>query len=191
MEQKRPPSEQPINGQSLCAYANHPFGWIRLGQNGCAVLAIYNALLLRGTPVSLEQILHLLDHPLRPRFFGVRPGEVHRCLSSLQVPHQQFYSSSTLEEALKDGGIAIVIRWNRTVPHFDFTLSPQPLESYHIADPFGGAHCMALTHHRDGQWTVFNRYSNRSKVYRYNSFSDFMENPATFLAGFLLMPTKS
>ena len=51
----------PINGQGLGALAALPYGAWRMGENGCEVIAVYNALLTLGKPQPLPEIAAALE----------------------------------------------------------------------------------------------------------------------------------
>lgn len=181
----------PINGQKLCAYAKIPFGWCSFGHNGCCVLAIYNALLLSGYHIPFHTIHKLLHRPWKPRFFGVRTWEIRRCLKKLRIPFQEFSSGTGLTSQMHPGDIAVVMSWNRTVPFLHFTMGSEPLSVLRYPDPFGGAHGVAIEYTCQGKWTVFNRYSNRDRVYHFGSFREFLPFESAFMKGFLITPPLS
>ena len=183
---KLPPSPAPINGQKLCEHADQFFGWCHLGHNGCVLLAIYNALLLCGRAFPLGRIHRLLHRLWRPRFFGVRVHEIRRCLKKLKVPYTEARSVTELEAQLQPGDVAIIMRWNRTLPFCHFTLGQEPLSVTRYPDPFGGAHGVAVQYEAPGRWIVYNRYSNRQKTYVFPTFMDYMLFDAAFMAGFIL-----
>lgn len=51
----------PINGQGLGTLASMPYGAWRMGENGCEVIAVYNALLTLSRPVPLAEIAAALE----------------------------------------------------------------------------------------------------------------------------------
>ena len=58
---RAPLTPGPINGQGLGALAALPYGAWRMGENGCEVIAVYNALLTLGRPVPLPEIAAALE----------------------------------------------------------------------------------------------------------------------------------
>ncbi|MBR6825948.1 MAG: hypothetical protein IKM59_05300 [Oscillospiraceae bacterium] len=179
-------ASKPINGQKLCEYANISFGWCRFGHNGCVVLSIYNALLRSGYDCSVKKVHSMLHRPWRPRFLGVRVGEIRRCLRKLQIPFREFSSGRTLAASMVPGDVAILMRWNRTVPYIDFTMGKEPLSVLRFPDPFDGAHGVAVEYSAPGKWLVYNRYSNRDRVYEYTTLEEFLSFETAFMAGFLI-----
>lgn len=178
----------PVNGQAVCEYAGKRFGWLTMGHNGCVVLSVYNALLRMGRPVPLEQIHGIFHRPWKGRLLGVRLRELRSALELLDVPYRELLSASQMEEEMKPGDIAVMIRWNRTVPYCDFTLGQRLPSVRDFADPFGGGHGMAVERMEGGIWRVYNRYSNRGYHYDYKQLSDFMVSDVSFMGGFLLLP---
>ncbi len=179
-------SLRPVNGQKLCEYANVPFGWFRVSYNGCVALSIYNALLLSGYEIPFCRIHRLLHRFWKPRIFGVRVWELRRCLRKLDIPFREFWSGELLSSSMEPGDTAIVMSWNETVPYCHFTLGKEPLSVLRYVNPFGGAHGVAVTYTAPGNWTVYNRYSNRDHAYCYSSFRDFLPFEGAFMKGFLI-----
>ncbi len=177
---------RPVNGQKLCEYANVPFGWFRVAYNGCVALSIYNALLLSGYKVPFHRIHKVLHRFWKPRFFGVRVWEIRRCLRKLKIPFREFWSGDLLRSSMEPGDTAIVMSWNDTVPYCHFTLGEEPLSILRYPSPFGGAHGVAVTYTAPGNWTVYNRYSNRDHAYTYSSFREFLPFEAAFTKAFLI-----
>lgn len=187
-EAKPPLPPAPVNGQRLCKYANVPFGWFKMGYNGCILLGIYNALLLSGYDPDLMEIRKHLHRSWKPRFFGVREWEIPRCLKKLSIPYEEFTSPRALTEAMEPGAVAIVLSWNRSIPYCHFTMGEEPLSVLRFPDPFGGAHGVAVERKDNGSWMVYNRYSNRDRAYAYPDFESFLPFDALFVKGFLISP---
>ena len=181
---------QPINGQKVCHYAKKPFGWLTMGENGCVILAIYNALLRSGWEASVEEIHGILNHPLQGRLCGVRTGELRACLRKLKIPFEEVYSPRELERRMGIGSVAVVMRWNRVVPYCDFTVGTEPLSVVDYPDPFGGGHGVALERIGPRLWRVYNRYSSRGRACDYGDFWDYMGSRSAFMSAFLIQKAK-
>ncbi len=138
----------PINGQSVSACSNLRLGWCRLKTNGCAVVAIYNALGFLGLAMPLEKILRSFRAWYRPHLFGISPRRIRAFF------RQRDIAFCFDNEHWNDGDIAVVTYWNRRF-------------FGKFVNPFGGAHTVCVRY-SDGFW-VYNRFSNRSKTYRYDS----------------------
>lgn len=178
----------PVNGQKLCQYAEIPFGWCKMGHNGCVILAIYNALLLSGYRADVMEIRKQLHRFWKPRFFGVRVWEISRYLKKRKIPFRALSSPREFVSAVKPGAVAILMSWNRTVPFCHFTMGKAPLSVVRFPDVFGGAHGVCVEHNRRGSWVVYNRYSNRRTPYDYPDFESFRPFGALFMKGFLIEP---
>ena len=182
------PALHPANGQKLCEYANVPFGWFRVSYNGCVALSVYNALLLSGYNVPFHRIHKLFHRFWKPRFFGVRVWEIRRCLRKLHIPFREFWSGELLSSAMRPGDVSIVMSWNETVPYCHFTIGTEPMSVLRFPTPFKGAHGVAVAYTAAGEWTVYNRYSNRARAYVFGSFREFLPYEAAFMKGFLIQP---
>ena len=177
---------QPINGQGVCEYANKPFGWVTMGDTGCVILAIYNALLRSGWEASVEQIHGLLDRPWKGRLCGVRTAELRACLRKLKIPYEEVYSPHRLEQGMNVGAVAIVMRWNRVLPYCHFTCGTEPQSVVDFPDYYGGGHAVALERMGSNLWRVYNRYTGRKHVYDYPDFWAYMGSGAAFISAFLI-----
>lgn len=137
----------PINGQALCEYARTRFGWLRIAENGCGAIAVYNAMGLLGRAIAFLDVRARLHRWYRPRFFGVSPRELKRCFMKLGVTCARTDSLEELHNLLQAGGVAVLTKWNARWPRL-----------------YKGAHTVTITF--DGEaYAVYNRYSNRDRVY--------------------------
>ena len=161
-----------INGQGLCTYAQLRYGWRRVKHNGCGLLAAYNALGLLGRPMDFLEIRRYFHHIWRPRFLGSNTFELRRFFRKQGLAVLWIRDPSELEQRLKEGGVAVMIQWNSRI------------KSSKIPNPLKGAHLICATWEED-QLTVYNRYSNRSTVYRYSSVGALYEKPKLICALYL------
>lgn len=83
---------------------------------------------------------------------------------------QESKQPQVLEALLKNGGAAILTYWNGTL----FGCIP---------NIFAGAHTVAV--HFDGRFTVYNRFSNREKVYSFESLQELLSQ-RRLIKGFYL-----
>ncbi len=186
--QKSAPVLRPVNGQGVCPYAKVPFGWLTMSFNGCVILAIYNALLLSGWDADVMSIRNHLHRFWRARLLGVRHTEILSYLKKRKIPYKKVTTSDEFRAAMNPGDIAILMCWNRTVPYCYFTMGAEPLSVLRFADPFGGAHGMAVTLTEQGTWKVYNRYSNRDRVYEYKDFKEFCPFEPLFKVAMIIAP---
>lgn len=157
----------PINGQRLCEYANTRFGWLRIAQNGCGAIAVYNAMGLLGQATAFWDVRARLHRWYRPRFFGVRPRELERCLIQLGASCTRADSLEELRQSLGKGGIAVLTKWNARCPRVH-----------------KGAHTVSISF--DGErYAVYNRYSNRDRVYLCASLEEIV-GEGSFMRGYVV-----
>lgn len=144
---------KPINGQSVSDCAGLRLGWCRLKTNGCAVLAIYNALGFLGRMMPLDGILNTFRAWYRPHVFGISPRRIRAFFRRQEIPF------SCEESAWREGDLAVITYWNRCFWR-------------KIVNPFGGAHTVCVRY--DGKFWVYNRYSNRAKTYCFDSLEELL-----------------
>lgn len=161
---------EPISGQKLCEYSSRRFGWRTIASNGCSVLAIYNALGLCGYPMTFEKIHAQLHRWYRPRWFGIFPWRIRRFFKKNSIACRTFKKPIQLEPLLKTGGAAVLTYWNATF-------------FGRIPNIFAGAHSVAV--HYDGRFTVYNRFSNRTKVYSFNALHELLHSRKLIKAFYL------
>ena len=166
-----------INGQSVTPNVSKmKYGKYTVSFNGCGVIAVYNALMLYGFSTSLAQLIFEFENSgfvsLRG-FFGTRPRAVGKFLSRLGVRFRTTLFKRTTEKAAKDGDILILTFWN------------------HRFNPFKGLHTVTVKCDK-GKYIVYNMYSNRHAVYRYDSLSQLLGKGKLMLSYKLegLMPEK-
>ncbi len=148
----------PINGQKLCREKNMRLGWCRLKTNGCAIIAIYNALGFLGRTMSVDEIVRAFHAWYRPHFFGISPRRLRGFFRHENIP---FQNVSLAEAELKNGDIAVLTYWNRCF-------------AKKFVNPFAGAHTVCIRY--EGKLTVCNRFSNRKEIYRCDSLNELLTN---------------
>ncbi len=143
-----------INGQANCKFSNYSFGCTIVAKSGCAVIATYNALNLKGYMYPFETCLKDYEK-LRPstRFLGVMPYEVGSVLSSHGISHEGYWSIYNLEKDMKNGDVAIVTYWVGA----------------------GRAHTVAIQK-ASGGYTIFNASNNSPQPAYKNSIIDIVGN---------------
>jgi len=119
-DQRKPPANQFHVGRFLASY------------NGCACIAVFNALLCRQTYVSFPALIAQFEEKgclcLQGKF-GVNPYRLPRILKELAVPFSCYHRLSALEAAMCTNDTAILFIWNdradlRQGAHF-FTVQKQ------------------------------------------------------------------
>ncbi len=162
----------PINGQKLCEYARMRFGWLRIAQNGCGAIAIYNAMGLTGRVLAFSDVTARLDRWYKPRLFGVWPREIARCFTSIGVACTRADSLEELRDLLAAGGVAVLTKWNARWPRLH-----------------KGAHTVAVSFDGKQTYTVYNRYSNRACAYSCESLEEII-GKGVFMRGYIVENTK-
>ena len=67
-----------LNGQGLCIHKEVRYGWRRVKQNGCGLLAAYNALGILNRPMDFFEIRKHFHRFWKPRFRGTSAFELRR-----------------------------------------------------------------------------------------------------------------
>ncbi len=187
MCQGRPVDENlfsPINGQQECEYADMAYGWGSIAKNGCGPVAIYNALGFLGKRQALSAIVEYLGNSWNGRFLGTMPGEIGDALTNFDVSYERIDNPNQLSSALSEGGMAIIMSWNDTMPHYSLPDANGSCMLYKTPNFISGAHIVLMTHDGNGTYSVYNCYSNRKLVYTFTSFEDFLVEEETYIAGF-------
>lgn len=140
----------PINGQSTCEYADVAFGKKKMRNNGCTILALYNAQGLTGQATYVPHLIAYFERKGRIRLFGVFPWEIDDYLSEVHVAHRRAKTMKEMNALLAKGGVAVVTFWNSTIA------------GSFVPDVFRGAHTVALAHDGNGTYSIYNAYNNRS-----------------------------
>lgn len=167
---------RPLNGQGLCDYASVPYGWRKVKDNGCGLLAAYNALGFYGREMDFSEIRRFFHRWWRPRFFGTSALQLRRFFRKMGYSVEIIPTASELEERLKEGGIAIQLQWNRAMNLFGLRLG-NPLKGSHI-----------ITLRWEDKLAVYNRFSNRARRYAYGNMQDLLSKGAYICGLYLTEP---
>ena len=167
---------RPLNGQGLCEYADVPYGWRQVKANGCGLLAAYNALGFYGREPDFYKIHRFFHRWWRPRFLGTSAFQLRRFFRKEGFRVELISTAKELEERLQEGGIAIQLQWNRSMS----------ILGYRLPNPLKGAHLITLR--QEDKLAVYNRYSNRSTRYAYNSIDELLSAPVYICALYLTEP---
>ena len=153
---------EPVNGQAVCKYADVDFGVKKMRDNGCAILAIYNAQGLTGNATYISCLTSYFEERGSVRLFGVFPWEIHEYFVDRNIPHQRAKTLGELDTLLSNGGTAIVTFWNDTIAGSS------------VPNVFCGAHTVAITYDGVGQYCVYNAFNNVTESRYYNSIEDYI-----------------
>ena len=149
-----------LNGQATEELSGLRYGLSTVGKTGCGTLAVYNALLMLGHPEPLPKI--------------IREMELYCCscfgfLGTMNLMLPIFFRRRGISCRLRfsyrkafESRYAVVAFWTK-----------RPV--------FSGAHIVFLTRENDG-FQVYNRYSNRRTVYRYQTPKELVPRSRFMLA---------
>ena len=121
MEQNRchnhtlPVCSQPITNQYAHPVRDFHIGKYTACYNGCASIALFNALLCKNCPLPFPQIISRVEQEGCLSFqgkFGTSPYKLERILRSFPVSCSRHKKLSDLEQALEIHDAAILFVWN-------------------------------------------------------------------------------
>lgn len=185
IDEEEAPYHEVVNGQGREPYASLDIGSSTVAESGCAAVAVHNALVLLGIPSDLRRWTHFFASTKPLRRLGVMPWEIDSALDSVGVCYESSWDSSIVEKC-KNGGVAIVTYWNKTVTA---SVSPTPFSSPvsgSIPWVFGGAHTIAITYHDNCYW-VYNAWNTVTDVKPYNSIN-YCTKGGAFIYGYYIAP---
>lgn len=135
-----------INGQGKCEVSKHKFGLCRMSFNGCAPIAVYNALLCaRFTPDFNIIAMGLETYSLKAGgLMGVDPEKIEIFFTECRVAAVKSKDYNDFVNVMRAVRTGIICYW--------------------VAEPKRSLlHFAAIVRNDDGSFFVCNRYSNRSK----------------------------
>ena len=144
-----------INGQGLLPYSNNPIGLGTYGFSGCQYIAVYNAMQLIGKPQPLAEITDEVfsTGAVACGIFGAGPWGAASYFSAHDVDYVGSFSMDTLVADISEGSVIVFTILNKK------------------NNPFGGWHAMTALY-TQGNYIVFNRYSDRKKNKDYASLEE-------------------
>lgn len=142
-----------INGQKVDQRVkNMRYGFFKMPYNGCGVIAVYNALTLKGKNVAIEEIVKKAEETMGVMWFGglfgTRPKMISGLLEGLEVGYDKY--TRNFEDKIESGEIYIISVWN----------------GKHI---WNGIHTVAFLCGKDKSITVYNRYSDSVRPSEYKT----------------------
>ena len=157
-----------INGQRECAVSRHRLGLRKAASNGCAAIAVYNAMLYAGYSPDYATIsLGIEVYALRMGgLLGTHPEKMENYFKNMRIPAIKAADYSDFKRVLDAVNVGIVCYW--------------------VAKPKKSLlHFVAITNNKNGTYSVYNRYSNRKKPSVINSI-DKLCTEDRFVNGFFL-----
>ena len=143
---RQPQITAPVHDQKAPCVQPLRCGRYSASYNGCASIALFNALFLRNCFQPLPSLIRQLECSGCLSFsgrFGTNPYRLNRVLESLPVKSVRFKKLDALEAALVPGDTAIIVIWN----------DRQDLRK--------GAHFFTVQRQQEG-YTVYNRLAEIS-----------------------------
>lgn len=140
-----------INGQAVSEnIKNINYGISKIADNGCELVAVYNALVLCGNKRDFLDILNLGNRLLFVKWFfglfGSRPWKLHKLFIAFNQKYRII--KRDFSQSLNKNKVYIISFFN-----------------YHSIT----IHTVAFTCDVDKNITVYNRYSNIERCYKYHS----------------------
>lgn len=157
-----------INGQALFPYAQEIMWFGTYANNGCGIIAIYNAMQLLGKPKSLgsiEDTVFGFGGMLAGGLLGMRAEAIGVYFTLQKVDWAFYLSYSKMSQQIYEGAIVVFMTQN---------------DANNI---FGGFHFMTAQY-TNGQYVIYNRYSDDATVWYADSLEDL--NGSAWLCGYIV-----
>lgn len=157
-----------INGQGKCSVSDHRLGLRRVKGNGCAAIAVYNALTYCGKNPDFDTIcLGLEKYALRMGgILGVHPEKIGIFFEKCRIPAIKAEDHTDFINVMKAMTTGVMCYWvakpDRSLLHF-----------------------IAVINNRDGTYSLCNRYSNVGKPYAARSLEKFCTKER-FVCGYFI-----
>ena len=143
-----------INGQENLAYADQRIGVGTYGNNGCGLIAVYNAMQLIGQAVTLQDVaVELFDEMILSGAGGLNPFALDDYFTNHGIPFTSLYAEVFLETNVKEGSVFVFVVMNNKDNLFE------------------GFHMMA-GQYVNGKYRIYNRYNNSTAYESYTSWSE-------------------
>ena len=157
-----------INGQELGKVSRLKYGLFRMAYNGCEVIAVYNALQLKGKglPISLVAFeMEINGSSMLYGVFGSNPHFIGNYLYFHKIRYTKATSVNAMKKLIRNNGVYIITYWTKM--KFPCTI-----------------HTVAFKY-RNGVYTIYNDSGETSgEVYGFSLYSVY-EN-GRFIMGYYL-----
>ena len=156
-----------INGQGKGKVSKLRFGAFKMSYNGCEVIAVYNALRMKGKGIPISQIaleMEVNGSSLLYGIFGANPYFIGNYFGHHNIKYTRYTSESKMKNSIKNG-IYIISFWNN-----------QKIT--------GGIHTVAFNY-KNGLYTVYNDSDNNTKSKSYRSLTAIYSG-GRFIVGYYL-----
>lgn len=142
-----------LNGQSMGVLKDMKYGATTLDDAGCGPLAVYNAMRYLGSPMSLPKVMRELETYAAP--IGARLGTSAILMMIFFWRHHVRFRIIRRVKKIDRSHAGIMMYWTK-----------RPV--------FSGGHFVFYRRDEFGRISVYNRYSNREEIYRYDSIGEML-----------------
>ena len=157
-----------INGQELGKVSRLKYGLFRMAYNGCEVIAVYNALQLKGKglPISLVAFeMEINGSSMLYGVFGSNPHFIGNYLYFHKIRYTKATSVNAMKKLIRNNGVYIITFWTG--------------RAYRTS-----IHTIAFKY-RNGIYTVYNDSNRNPKEKTRYSLSSIYSN-GVFIMGYYL-----
>lgn len=103
-----------LNGQSLGAVSGMKYGRSTVSYSGCECIAVYNALLLHGTPVPFPDVVRYMERfRVLFGFWGTNFLALGHCLRHFGLHVRRYRFRRRIAAALRPGVPALMVYWTK------------------------------------------------------------------------------
>ena len=158
-----------INGQGICFCSEERMGLGTYANNGCGIIAIYNAIQLLGYYESLAVIeteIFINGGYWVGGLLGIKPWVIDDYFEDKNIACSRYLSYDAMSQSITEGDVVVFMTLNNT------------------QNIFKGWHYMAAQY-INGKYIVYNMYSNDPGSYSVNSLNQPYGNSA-FVCGFVV-----
>ena len=157
-----------INGQGHGKVSKLRFGFLRMAKNGCEVIAIYNALQLKGRGTPISSIAFEMEVNGASTLFGLlgcNPYVLGNYLSFHRIKYSRAMNPNAMKKLIRNNGVYII--------------------SYWVGRPgLSMIHTVAFKY-RNGAYTVYNENDYVTRAKTFYSLSRIYRG-GTFMVGYYL-----
>ena len=157
-----------INGQGKGKVSKLRFGAFNMSYNGCEVIAVYNALQMKGKGVPISQIaleMEINGSSLLFGIFGTNVYFIGNYLSNHGIKYSRATNENAMKKLIKNNGIYIISFWNSK-------------------SVFGGIHTVAFRY-KNGVYAVYNFNNDITHTVSKYSLSSIYSG-GSFIVGYYL-----
>lgn len=103
-----------MNGQALGAVSGMKFGLGSIGNCGCEVIAVYNALLIAGCPRPFTEIARYMERfSMLGGLWGTDPHALGHCLRHFGLNVRRLRSHESVKRVLQTGSCCVYVYWTK------------------------------------------------------------------------------